>query len=314
MEPIVEVARQHDLLLLEDCAQAFAGGDYRGDPRSDVSMFSFGPIKTATALGGALLRVRNDDVLRRMRQQQAQYPLQETGSYFRRLIKYSAMKVGATRPVLGVIVWLWRALGRDVDRMINGTARGFPGPSFFEMIRHQPSASLLALLLRRLRKFSQPRLARRTARGNYLIRHFDGHVYCPGTKASPHSHWVFPVMVEEPLRVLESLGARGFDATQGQSMCVVQPPKGRPQLQARAAQQILDQTVYLPFYPEMPERAFRRMADLVLEVCGPVVAPLAESATEPRAKSDATIRSKRPLATEISEIGAARETSSSPGS
>jgi len=114
--------------------------------------------------------------------------------------------------------------------------------------------------------------------------------------------------------VLESLGARGFDATQGQSMCVVQPPKGRPQLQARAAQQILDQTVYLPFYPEMPERAFRRMADLVLEVCGPVVAPLAESATEPRAKSDATIRSKRPLATEISEIGAARETSSSPGS
>src|SRR6185369_9747418 len=73
---VLEIARQHHLLVAEDCAQAFAGRHYTGDPRSDVTMFSFGPIKTATALGGALLCVRDRGVLARMRKLQAGYPIQ----------------------------------------------------------------------------------------------------------------------------------------------------------------------------------------------------------------------------------------------
>src|SRR5262245_21305060 len=74
-----EVARRHDLLVAEDCAQAFAGRHYTGDPRADVTMFSFGPIKTATALGGALLCVRDREVLTRMRKRQASYPFSNAG-------------------------------------------------------------------------------------------------------------------------------------------------------------------------------------------------------------------------------------------
>ena len=38
-------------------AQAFQGPKRMGDPASDVSMYSFGTLKTSTALGGAVLRV-----------------------------------------------------------------------------------------------------------------------------------------------------------------------------------------------------------------------------------------------------------------
>ena len=33
------------MLVIEDCAEAFSGLDYLGDPRADVSAFSFGGIK-----------------------------------------------------------------------------------------------------------------------------------------------------------------------------------------------------------------------------------------------------------------------------
>lgn len=52
MDDIIAFAKKYKLLVIEDCAQAFMGSRYRGHSGSDVCMFSFGPIKTATALGG----------------------------------------------------------------------------------------------------------------------------------------------------------------------------------------------------------------------------------------------------------------------
>ena len=70
LSPIAAFARRHGLLLIEDCAQAFRGPEDTGDPLADVSMFSFGSIKTTTAVGGAVLRVRNPDLLAAMRRLQ----------------------------------------------------------------------------------------------------------------------------------------------------------------------------------------------------------------------------------------------------
>lgn len=66
LDPFVEFAKKHSLMLVEDCAQVFCGWeDYTGDPRADVSMFSFGTIKTATANGGAVFRIRDQQLLKR---------------------------------------------------------------------------------------------------------------------------------------------------------------------------------------------------------------------------------------------------------
>lgn len=71
MDPIASFAARYRLLVWEDCAQAFTGPDDTGDPRADVSMYSFGALKTCTALGGALLKVRSRSLLERMRRTQA---------------------------------------------------------------------------------------------------------------------------------------------------------------------------------------------------------------------------------------------------
>ena len=103
-------------------------------------MFSFGTIKSSTALGGAILRVRDRELLARMWAAQVMYPVQPRWPYLKRLAKYAMLKALACRPICGLFVRVCRAIGCDYDRMVNRAARGFPGDDFFAQIRRQPSA------------------------------------------------------------------------------------------------------------------------------------------------------------------------------
>jgi dTDP-4-amino-4,6-dideoxygalactose transaminase len=263
MEPVLAVAREHGLLVIEDCAQAFDGGTYRGHPETDVAMFSFGPIKTATALGGAVLRIRDSALRETLRRGQAAYPVQPRARFLRRLAKHALLKAFSSRAVFAALVRGASAAGFDCDRLINGSVRGFAGPDFFDQIRQQPSAPLLALLLRRLRRFDRRRLARRTALGQRLARLLADKVSCPNAAAAVHSHWVFPILVEDPVETIAALREAGFDATQGGSMAAVPPPAGRADLTPRCAVNFLAQAVYLPIYPEMPDDVLEKMAGVV---------------------------------------------------
>ena len=65
MEPILELARRHDLAVLEDCAQAF-GATHRGKRVGSfgaIGAFSFYPTKNLGAYGDAGLAVTDDDEL-----------------------------------------------------------------------------------------------------------------------------------------------------------------------------------------------------------------------------------------------------------
>ncbi len=264
MEPILAAARQCGLVVIEDCAQAFDGRGYTGDPSADVSMFSFGPIKTATALGGALIRVRDRGLLEQLRARHAQYPVQRRRQYAARLLKYAAFKALSGPTAYGLLLRLWRAMGWDYDRLVNGSVRGFPGPGFFSRIRQQPCAALMALLERRLRTYDPGRLERRAAQGELLARLLEPRIACPSRGAAPHNSWVFPILVENPAEVIAALRENRFDATQGHSMCVVAPPPDHRERQAVRAARILSKIVYLPLYPELPDSSLARMAQVVL--------------------------------------------------
>jgi dTDP-4-amino-4,6-dideoxygalactose transaminase len=126
----IEVARRHGLLFVEDCAQAFRGPSFTGHPQADASMFSFGTIKSCTALGGGLLRVRSPELLVRMRELQAAYPVQSRAAYLRRIVKYMGLKAASYRGTFRALIGLLRLAGRDFDRALNNSIRGFPAGSF----------------------------------------------------------------------------------------------------------------------------------------------------------------------------------------
>lgn len=70
MQPIMEIARKHNLKVIEDCAQAF-GAKYNGKKVGaigDVGCFSFFPSKNLAGYGdGGMVITKNEDIARQVK-------------------------------------------------------------------------------------------------------------------------------------------------------------------------------------------------------------------------------------------------------
>ena len=249
--PLAEVAafaRGRALFLIEDCAQAYTGPDFTGHPDSDVSMFSFGPIKTNTALGGALLRVKDPALLDAMRTVQARQPVQGDAEFRRRVVKYAGLKAASRPAAFGALASTCRFFGTTHDAVISRALHGFSDRRFFDRIRRQPSYPLLALLERRLRTVADGRIQRRRHTAETALASMPATARI-GAGAPHHSHWVFPITSSAPDELTRHLWARGFDATRGAtSLAVLEPPCDRPELAATEAAETLSRMVYLPVH------------------------------------------------------------------
>ena len=263
LEPVLHFAQEHGLLVVDDRAQAYAGPEDLGSPHADVTLFSFGTIKTATALGGGILCFRDPELLDAVRQHQSHWPVRSQGHFLSRLLKYSLLMLLSYRPFYSLFTGLCRVLGIDHDRLIGERVRGFPGEDLLRQIRHRPSAALLSLLERRIRKFNHGTIIRRTAAARLAIDQMPS-IRRPGSQAPDHTHWVFPILYGEPGELQRSLWSRGFDATRGAtSLCVVDPPADRPELDPVEAREAFQQLLYLPVYAGVPRRHIERLAAAV---------------------------------------------------
>ena len=263
LDPIIDLARRHGLLVIEDCAEIY-DGTYPGHPEADISLFSFGPLKTATALAGGMVRVREADLLRRMRVVHDQWHRQSRWDYFRRITKYGFMRLCGEPYFYGAVRRAIELAVGDVDKMIHHSAKSFREDELIRRLRQQPSAPLLAVLQRRLRHYQRQRIERRTANGRLLAELLRGHVYCPGANVDRHNFWLFPAMVDDPDGAIAALAQSGFDVTQASSMRAVDTPPGRSHLDPAAARQALKKIILLPCYPEMPRREIERMASALI--------------------------------------------------
>lgn len=264
LSPIVKIAREHGLIVIEDCAQAFDGDRYRGHPDADVSMFSFGPIKTATALAGGILTVRNLVILSAMQAQQATYPVQQRRQFAKRILCYGFLKWLGGKNVFGAFVMLCRILKIDFERLLSGAVRNFPSVEFFDALRQHPSAPLSRLLRRRFTSVDHRRLDQRSKVGWKCVDTLQDVVTIPG-RGNPRSNfWVFPILAGGNREmVIESLRSAGFDATAGGQMRVVPPPEDSEWPPAMRAIECLDRLIFLPLEPEMSDRDIERMSAVI---------------------------------------------------
>jgi perosamine synthetase len=263
MTPIVRLAQEHHLFLIEDCAQAFTGGDYRGHPDSDVSMFSFGPIKTATALGGGLLRFKHANLCHQVRQLQSQWPLQTRRQLLVRLGKFAVLHGLSYRPMFSLFTIACRCLRINHDTVISDKVRGFTGDNWLAKIRHQPSSPLLTLLEHRIKNLGKEDITKRIAVAQQAI-HLLPTVERPGSQADFHTHWVFPIQHEAPEPLMQHLWTKGFDATRGaSSLSVVEPPAQRPETTPTEVRKVFEEILYLPVYVGVSIQELEKLARIV---------------------------------------------------
>ena len=250
LAPLAAVARERGVDLIEDAAQAFDVG-YRGHSDADVAMFSFGPIKTATALGGAVLTIRDPSLANALNERLRTQPVASGWSFRCRLSKYLILMTMAQPPVLA-----WLAKRRDLDEFLNGSARSFAGRDLMTAVREQPSRPLLRLLARRLEAIPSRLLSARREIGEELQSRLAGIVDLPRRDRTPHVHWVFPILCDNPQELVDRLRAEGFDATRCATMVPI--AESQPRLEKS-----FGRLVYLPFSPDHPNEVRDRIVEIL---------------------------------------------------
>ncbi|XP_078620811.1 uncharacterized protein LOC144887448 [Branchiostoma floridae x Branchiostoma japonicum] len=276
MTEVIDVARRHQLYVLEDCAEGFCGFEYIGNPHSDIAFFSFGVIKPSTAFGGAILKIKDSQLFTAMNEAYSLYPTQSALEYLKKLLKYSVATVGLNWPFLtgyGVFV-VQNVLGIDHQKMWISLLRGFPD-QFFQKIRQQPSAGLLSLLVHRCIGFRQKSFQVGVNKG----RHADmllksSSMIKVGDKAENRNYWLFPILVEKPDEVINSLCKKGINAYRGATQLNVIEPQTETSSHLsdqlthypEEARFIIDHVVYLPIHKRVPYYYIERVCKGLEEV------------------------------------------------
>ena len=273
MQALVEFCNKNKCLLIEDCAQGYTGDAWRGERVADVSLFSFGPVKPATALGGAVLSFRDTALRDRVRAHMQRWPPQTRSAYALRLLKYVALAPFGNATAFGALAAMCRACGTTHEKLVSGAARGFAGGDFFGGIRRQSSPPLLRLLRRRLVQGEQASALRRMARSRQLQTLLGGGLVAGafgafgaiatiGTNAEQHRYWIFPVTHDEGDALIRHLAQQGFDAAYSASSLgvVAAPPGAAPAAEAARA---FARLLYLPAHEGMSERDIEGLAQAI---------------------------------------------------
>jgi perosamine synthetase len=268
LRPVADFARRHDLLLIEDSAQAFTGTRSLAPSGADVSMFSFGMIKTASAAGGALVSVVDAELRSSMRKEQDSWPAQGRIGYAVKLAKAGGLAVFNDPRRFGVLYRLCRRVGVDLDGMISTSTRSFAaGEALWARIRRRPTPALLAVLCRRLGLVDRDRLARRAAMGEELRAGLPAAYLHPGDELQRRTHWLFPVLAPDPGALVAALSDAGIDVSTGTSnlVAVTHDDGSVPECAGR----LMSAIVYLPSYPELGEEGKDRLLAGLRAACPP---------------------------------------------
>ncbi len=265
LDPLFAITRSRGLIAVEDCAQAFNGRDYPGSVAADVNMFSFGPIKTATALGGALIRVRPDELRERVRKLLTGDPVQPDAKHRKRLLQFLALKVVTSRPALAAIYRFYRWRGMDYENALADRVRDVAPLKSAKNLRLQPSATMLYLMNRRLYGFDSGEIARRKHAGEHLRDKLKGRATMPALGNSHHDYWAFPILARQPQTLINALRESGFDAASLNRSQHIAAPAGREALEPALAAAVMRDLVVLPCYPDMPQKELDRMAEVIAD-------------------------------------------------
>lgn len=260
LEAFNRLCAEHGILLVEDQSQSFDGALRFPEGACVACMYSFGTIKTATALGGAVLTLRDVGTAQHLGAIEKNYPALSRTWFAQRILKYSLLKLLSYRHPYGLMT---RVLGKRADAVVSRLARGFGSSTDLERIRRRPPPGLLGLLVRRLRDLSSSQLEQARRRGQWLRSRLQGSIRTPGCAAQTHHYSLFPVLAEQPVRLMKLLADAGFDSTMRGSLVVAPAVAGRKQTHATQAREMLERMVFLPFYDAMPERELARLADVL---------------------------------------------------
>lgn len=246
MEPIILLAKKYNLVVIEDCAQAF-NHTYRGHSQSDVVLFSFGLIKTNTCLTGAMVCFADELLFKKVEILNAQLPKQLTSNYIAKIFKAMTIKF-ITLKWCYTLLYNWSIMiKKDFDVILAGFTKGFPGEDVMEKIKFRPCDANIWLLTHRTNKVSFSDIDKRKVLALQILQKIPVANQI-GSENFNHSYWVLPIESSHPDALIATFRASGIDATAKASSLI------RLSCAEESTDLILERLVYLPIEQKMLKR------------------------------------------------------------
>ena len=252
MTPIYDsLYERPDILIVEDCAQAFDGiGKYTKQSRTDISMFSFGSIKSVTTLGCAIGFAKEPNFQRQIKDSLAKYDRVSNTQFLSKVLKYFMLKFLENPFIYGFFISLCQLMKVDYDNVIISSIRMVKNAGLLETIRKSPPRAQLKYLLHRLSNMNDDHFSKRKEAGDYVstrLKRSNVH----GFRNDTHSYWLFPIRTPKRSILVKALCDAGFDATFTSTQLIsINPTDGG--MAPENCEQYMSETIYLPVYESLP--------------------------------------------------------------
>ena len=264
MGPVYEALdKRSDVLIIEDCAQAYNGiNGYTKQSKTDISMFSFGSIKSISALGGGIGFTMDKELKKEINNKISKYPKIKNAEFRKKVLKYIALKILSNTFIYGFFILICRLLKINYDKAIVSTVRMVQDDSLLEAIRKEPATSQLRYLLYRLTSMKENHISQRKEVGDLvknLLKNCDIH----GSANPTHSYWLFPIRSQRKEKLVRSLRDSGFDATFTSTQLI---PIKKPDEDDKAlveCEKYMSETIYLPVYETMSKKSLDKLVRVV---------------------------------------------------
>jgi dTDP-4-amino-4,6-dideoxygalactose transaminase len=123
MDALCALAKKHNLMLIEDCAQA-CGASYGGKSVGsfgDISVFSFGITKNFTTLGGGVIACKDSNLLFKIKERVHELKPLHTMDIVRRIFKACVIVLATSRwffPVVYGVMVIFDLFNVDIIQMV----------------------------------------------------------------------------------------------------------------------------------------------------------------------------------------------------
>lgn len=268
MDPVYKALKKRpDIIIVEDCAQAFNGiQGYSAGNKTDISIFSFGSIKSITALGGAIAFSKDEDLYYQLKQQLDYYNSISNVKFIVKLFKYLFLKLLSIPFIYGAFISISNLFKLDYDKIIISTVRNFRRNDFREAIRLSPPKSQLKFLLYRLQTMSSNHFTKRKEIGDYVSTRLES-TKVHGYKNSTHTYWLFPIRAKNREYVVNKLCEVGFDATLTSTQLLAIKPTTPELKNPSECKLYMSQTIYLPIYDSLPKKTLDKLIEILNKLC-----------------------------------------------
>jgi len=272
MDRVIEIAGNHRLKIIEDCAQSF-GATYDGKRTGsfgNAAFFSFGMTKNYTTISGGLIAINDEECAETISKEIQAFDPQKKVELLAKTVKGLVMKFATSPIIFSASVYPFLRLFSIFDRDIINTVfdevpfeiKRIPTSHFKSNI----NAVQAKLGKAQLKKIDDSNMLRHSngVKLSLLLEDQEGIKIVKGPKKSYNIYLSFPIQHKQRLKLKKHLLKRGIDTTEGflrncPSLPIFKDFHRECPNSARLEAQIL----HIPIYPSLSDDMIAYIADTI---------------------------------------------------